>query len=273
MTGPTDAMADFASNDTAVRVPVVKFDGGTRTESTDLVVTEFPLTIYLNGDEVVTLLCTPEKLDCLALGFLESEGLLASRDEVAKLVVDKAKGRVWIESPLERKSAKDMLGRRLVPSGCGRGASFYSITDAASRPKVSSTVTVKADVLMNLMREFQRRSSLYRATGGVHSAALCDGERIVVFCEDIARHNAVDKVFGQCLLSGVIAADRALLTSGRVSSEILLKAAKRGVPFVVSRSAPTSLALRLAGETGVAVVGFVRGSRLAVFANTWRIES
>ncbi len=272
MNGTIDAMAEFSASDAAVKVPVVKFDGRTRTESTDLVVTEFPLTIYLNGDEVVTLLCTPEKLDCLALGFLESEGLLGSRDEMTKLVVDKAKGRVWIESALERKYAREMLGRRLVPSGCGRGTSFYSIADAASQPKVSSTVTAKADVLMNLMREFQRRSSLYRATGGVHSAALCDAKQIVVFCEDIARHNAVDKVFGQCLLDGVVAADLALLTSGRVSSEILLKAAKRGVPFVVSRSAPTSLALRLAGETGVAVVCFVRGSRLAVFANAWRIE-
>jgi len=271
MTEPADIPVDSASDGAAVEVPVVKFSGGMGSESTDLVVTESPLTIYLNGDEVVTLLCTPEKLDCLAVGFLESEGLLTSRDEVTKLVVEEAKGRVWVELSSGRKVAKDMIGRRLIPSGCGRGALFYNIVDAASRPKVSSGVTIKVDAVSRLIREFQQRSYLYRTTGGAHSAAICDGEQIVIFCDDIARHNAVDKVFGQCLLSGVAAADRVLLTSGRISSEILLKAAKRGVPLVVSKSAPTSLSLRLAEEVGVTVVGFVRGSRLSVFANAWRV--
>lgn len=273
MIEPTGTPAESASDGASLEVAVIKFNDGKRTESTDLVVTEFPLTIYLNGDEVVTLLCTPEKLDCLAVGFLESEGLLISRDEVTKLVVEEAKGRVWVELPSGRKVAKDMVGRRLVPSGCGRGALFYNIMDAASRPKVSSEVTIKADAVSRLMREFQQRSYLYRATGGAHSAALCDGERIIIFCEDIARHNAVDKVFGQCLLGGVATAGRVLLTSGRISSEILLKAAKRGVPLVVSKSAPTSLSIRLAEEVGITVVGFVRGSRLSVFANAWRVAT
>ncbi|MCX8126584.1 MAG: formate dehydrogenase accessory sulfurtransferase FdhD, partial [Dehalococcoidia bacterium] len=236
------------------RVTISRIEGQTRTESVDVVVIEFPLTIYLNNREIATLLCTPERLDCLAVGFLESEGLLTGRDEIAKLVVDGAKGRVWIESPSARKDDIDVVGKRLVPSGCGHDALFYNVLDAAGRPTVTSDLTIRADQISELMREFQLRSRLYRATGGVHSAALCSGGQIVIFCEDIARHNAVDKVFGYCLLNGVATADRVLLTTGRISSEILLKAAKRGVPVVVSKAAPTSLSLRLAEEVGVTVV-------------------
>jgi len=268
---PVHASDEPTSDDVSIEVAVIKFLDGKRTESTDLVVTEFPLTIYLNGDEVVTLLCTPEKLDCLALGFLQSEGLLTSYEEVSKLVVETAKGRVWVESSSGRKLTKEMVGRRLVPSGCGRGALFYNIMDAASRPRVSSDVTVSADAISRLMRAFQLRSYLYRTTGGAHSAALSDGGEITIFCDDIARHNAVDKVFGQCLLGSITTANQILLTSGRISSEILLKAAKRGVPLIVSKSAPTSLSIKLAEELGVTIIGFTRGSRLSVFANAWRI--
>lgn len=270
----TDAIPDSTAFDgAATEVSFTRIDGETRKELVDLVVTEFPLTIYLNGEEIVTLLCTPEKLDCLAVGFLASEGLIGSRDEIVKIVVDESKGRAWVEASSGRRLAKDMVGRRLVPSGCGRGALFYNILDAASRPQVNSKITFKVEMLSNLMREFQHRSSLYRTTGGVHSAALCDREHILVFCEDIARHNAVDKVFGQCLLDGIRTADLALFTTGRISSEMLLKAARRGVPLVVSRAAPTSLSLNLASEVGITVVGFARGKRLSIYTNPWRIES
>lgn len=242
-----------------------------RVEVQELVVRESPLTIYLNGEEVVTLLCTPVDLSYLAVGFLESEGLISRAGAIPKVVVDEMKGIAWVESPAARPIARDLLYRRLLPSGCGRGAMFYQPVDSASREKVSSPIKVTPQQILDLAIAFQRRSLLFRATGGVHSAALCDLEKIVIFSEDIARHNAVDRVFGQCLMEGIPADGRVLLTSGRISSEVLLKAAKRQVPLLVSKSAPTTLALRLAEELGVTVVGYARGKRMNVYTHPGRV--
>jgi FdhD protein len=115
-------------------------------------------------------------------------------------------------------------------------------------------------------------SDLFRSTGGAHAAALCEEGRVLVFKEDIGRHNAVDKVFGECLIKGIEADGKILLTSGRISSEILLKAVRRGIAILASRSAPTSLAVQFAEKAGMALVGFVRGRRMNIYSNAYRIE-
>jgi FdhD protein len=124
-----------------------------------------------------------------------------------------------------------------------------------------------------LMHELLRASDLYREAGGVHSAALATPERIVIFRDDIGRHNAVDKIHGECFLNDVPVDDKLLLTTGRVSSEILVKAAKLGVAILVSRSSPTDLALELAGRTGITVIGQVRGGGLTVFSGVQRVTA
>jgi FdhD protein len=123
------------------------------------------------------------------------------------------------------------------------------------------------------VKEFQHRSQIYRTTGGVHSAVLCDTGNIIVFSEDIGRHNAVDKIFGECILNGITTDDRIIITSGRVSSEIVLKIARRNVPIIVSKSAPTDLGVRLADNLGVTLVGFVRGRRMNVYTHAGRITT
>jgi FdhD protein len=126
--------------------------------------------------------------------------------------------------------------------------------------------------VLSLANDFQHHSEVYRATGGVHSAALCDSENILVFNEDIGRHNAVDKVFGECLLQDIPTDERIVVTSGRISSEILLKVAKRNIPILISKAAPTDLAIKLATDLGVTLLGFVRGKRINAYANDWRIK-
>ena len=123
------------------------------------------------------------------------------------------------------------------------------------------------------MKEFQHNSEVFKLTGGVHSAALCDKENILMFSEDIGRHNAIDKILGQCFWEGIPTENRVVLTSGRISSEILSKMAKRGIPIVVSRSAPTDLAIRTAENLGITLIGFVRGKRMNIYANDWRITN
>jgi FdhD protein len=139
--------------------------------------------------------------------------------------------------------------------------------------KVESKVQVTAATIFNLMREFQHRSELYRSTGGVHSAALADNQGITVFAEDIGRHNAIDKIFGQCFDRGLPVQERMILTSGRISSEIVVKVARRKVPVLISKSAPTNAGVKLADELGITLVGFVRGARMNVYTHDGRVTA
>jgi len=238
----------------------------------DVVVREFPLTIVLNDQELVTLLCTPSNLRHLAVGFLSSEGFFETRDQVKSVTIHQGTGVVRVEAEGSEELAKEALFSRLITSGCGRGASFYSATDVTGQ-KVASRMQVSVRDILALARQFQHRSVTYRATGGVHAAALCAADGILVFAEDIGRHNAMDKVFGECLLTDIPTEDRIAFTSGRISSEILLKVARRSIPVLASKSAPTSMGVKLANDLGITLVGFVRGKRANVYANGWRVTA
>jgi FdhD protein len=131
---------------------------------------------------------------------------------------------------------------------------------------------ISVDEVFALVNEFQHGSQLYLATHGVHSTALCDRKSMLVFGEDIGRHNAIDKIFGKCLLEDIPTDDRVVITSGRISSEILHKVAKRGIPIVISISAPTNLGVRIADNLGVTLISSVRGKRMNVCTNDWRIK-
>ena len=130
---------------------------------------------------------------------------------------------------------------------------------------------ISAHEVFALTREFQRSSQVYLATHGVHSSALCDRKSILVFSEDIGRHNAIDKIFGECILKDIPTEERVIITSGRVSSEILHKVVKRSIPILISKSVPTNLGVRLANDLGITLIGFVRGERMNVYTHGWRL--
>src|SRR4030042_460565 len=227
------------------KVPVLRLTETGKSAADDVVVREFALTIVLNNQELVTLLCSPNNLDYLAVGFLSSEGLLKGKDDIKKITVDDRRGVVRVETEAEDKQAGELLFKRIITSGCGRGASFYSAADVGGQGKVESPVRKGALEVLELAKEFQRHSEIYRAHHGVHSAALCDTKSILIFTEDIGRHNAIDKIFGECILKDIPTDDRMIITSGRISSEILLKVAKRNIPLLVSQSAPPDLGGKL----------------------------
>jgi len=260
-------------DDEVEKVPVLKLTDKGATGIEDIVARESSLTVMLNDQDVVTLLCSPVDLKYLAVGFLFSEGLLKSKDDIKGITVDDRRGVVRVETGADDQLANEELFKRFITSGCGKGASFYSAAGAQGRRKVESTTRISVSGLLALAREFQHRSEIYRATGGVHSAALCDAKNVILFNEDIGRHNALDKVFGRCVLDGVPADGRIVITSGRVSSEIVLKVAGRNVPIVASKSAPTDLGVKLADTLGVTVVGFVRGKRMNVYTHAGRISA
>lgn len=252
--------------------PIQRVTKEGKQDSEDVVTIELPLTIIVNNKELTTLLCSPTDLKYLAIGFLASEGLIKDKAEIKKIIVDEKRGVARVEAVENKELAPDVF-KRLITSGCGRGVSFYSAADVQEQSKVKSQTTISNVEVFTLVREFQHRSQVFKTTGGVHSAALCDTKNILVFNEDIGRHNAIDKIFGECMLTDIPTDDRIIITSGRVSSEILLKVAKRNIPILISKSAPTNLGVRLANGLGVTLIGFVRGERMNVYASGWRVTT
>ncbi|MBE9523264.1 MAG: formate dehydrogenase accessory sulfurtransferase FdhD [Proteobacteria bacterium] len=253
------------------KVPILRVIKESQKQVEDTVVTEFHLTIVLNNRELVTLLCSPAKLEFLAIGFLYSEGLINSKDVIKDIVLDPERGVINVTTKEPIKSPEDILSRRIIASSGGKGASSLSAIHPQSR--IDSQIHISPPEVLNLIQEFVHHSELFAATGGVHSAALCDTKAILVFSEDIGRHNAIDKVFGECVVKDIPTHDRLLITSGRVSSEILLKVAKRNIPILISKSAPTNLGVKLANDSGITLIGFVREERMNVYTHTWRLVS
>ena len=255
------------------RVNIYRVDRDSKQAGEDIVVKELPLTIVLNGRELVTLLCLPANLKYLAIGFLLSEGLLRNRNDIKSIIDDEQRGIVRIETITDLNGEEEQVFKRIITPGCGRGAAFYSAADAAGMNEVKSELQVNGAEILELMSNFQHRSETYRSTGGVHSAALCDNKNLNVFSEDIGRHNAIDKIFGQCLWEGIPTTDQIILTSGRISSEIVIKIARNNVPILASKSAPTNTAVKLADLLGITLIGFVRGTRMNVYSQHRRIIS
>ncbi|GAB4257194.1 MAG: formate dehydrogenase accessory sulfurtransferase FdhD [Deferrisomatales bacterium] len=253
----------------AVPWGVRRFRGGTWEAVEDVVVDEVPLTLYVNGREVVTLLTLGEHPLELAVGFLRSEGFFAARDEL--LGWEEEDGAVRVQLARDVTAVERLLDKRTVTTGCGKGTTFYHALDALRCRPVASATRFAPEAVLKWMGELQRRSGLYRRTGGTHNASLADGARTVCFRTDIGRHNAVDMLGGWAFLNAVDLGRTALLTTGRISSEILIKGAKMGAPLIVSRSAPTALALRLARELNVTVVGYVRNGRFNVYTHGERL--
>ena len=196
----------------------------------DEIASELPVRLVLNNEPLVTLLCTPAELEELAVGFLLSEGLLRDKASIKKLEVDEREAAVRIELTGLPADFSSMFEKRTISSGCGKGVTFTNYRMYAdSRIQVEGRI-MSLDAIRKLLAEFRTISKLYLETGGVHSAALSDGESILFFSEDIGRHNAVDKLIGKAFLRSVSVENKILLTSGRVTSEIVTKVRQEPLP-------------------------------------------
>lgn len=247
-------------------------EGSPFTEMEDVVATEYALTIYVNNHEMATVVCTPEHLEELAVGFLASEGLIHSVDEINRVEVSRFRGTVRVETTVPVKINQDFYNKRYITSCCGKGRqSFYFFNDAHTAKRAEDKVSVSPEQVFALMDAMEAQAKLWEHTGGVHTAGLCTPEALVLARSDIGRHNALDKLYGHALREGVSMDGRLITFSGRLSSEVLLKCAKIGVGLVLAKSAPTQLALDIAEELNITAVGFVRGRGFHVYTHPWRI--
>ncbi len=257
------AISESTTNGAVPAILCDQFSDEGWSRTTTHVPDEMELTIYVNRQELVTILCTPTKLNCLVLGFLYSEGIISGMGDVASMRVceEESVADVMLSNPEYK-----LPTLRTLTSGCGGGVAFKTQVH-----RFESDLVVTPTEVLSLMKQFQGQMELYQFCGGVHASALSDTKNLLVVSEDIGRHNTLDKIQGECLLRGLSARDGLLLSTGRISSEMLLKAAKMQVPIVISRTSPTGRAISLARDLGIALVGYARGSRLSVYSHPERL--
>ncbi|MEW6007627.1 MAG: quinolinate synthase NadA [bacterium] len=243
------------------RIRLLKIRGEEEKRLDDLVASEAPITIKANGQRIASLLATPSYLSELACGFLASLGLIENFSDISS--INALDGEVDVKGNI--REGKELL----LTSGCGKG--FISHPERIKR--VNGNFSISPSLILKLISEFQLKSSGFKETGCLHSAAISFKDKILDLKEDIGRHNAIDKVIGGLFLKKEKFSDKAILTSGRITSEIVIKAMNVGIPMIISRSSSTDLAISLADKAGITLVGFARGKRMNVYTHESRVRS
>lgn len=233
---------------------------------------EYPVTLYLNEQELVTIQLSRVDWEDWATGYLFTEGIIDSPSDLKTLLIDDFdfRGKIWAD--LVHGDAGSILKRRRhLTAGCGKGVTFQSISDVKKIKKVAFSRSATLGYLQQKMREFSKLTPLYHQTGGMHGACLIDLEGRMIVREDIGRHNAVDKVIGYAVKNRLQAKDLILMTTGRISYEMLSKAARFGIGIIASRTAATCQAIELAQYLQVEIVGYIRGQMASVYTSCNRI--
>ena len=254
---------------------VFRYSDGQLSEKEDQIVVEQPVTIYINDKEFATIVCSPEYIEDMAIGFLASEGVIPNYQDIKEIRVQEKLGIVHIKTEKMYPFYEKMLNKRYINSCCGMSRQgFVFAHDALTAKRMTGIpVTLTPENCFNLMRQMEQSADIFHQTGGVHNAALCDPEGLLLSRMDIGRHNALDKIYGHCLKNTISVRDKVIVFSGRISSEIVLKVAKIGCSIVLSKSAPTELALTLAEELGITTVGFIRQNSFNLYTHPERIIS
>ncbi len=248
-----------------------KYSNGHLVDTTDSIVTEFPLTIFVNNEEFATMVCTPTHFEEMVVGFLASEGVIRFYNEIESLSIDEDAGYAYVKTKTQVKINHQHFSKRFIGSCCGKSRQFYLLNDIKTSKTSMSKQTLTPSQCISLMKEMQESSIVFQDTGGVHNAALCTPDRMIISRTDIGRHNALDKLYGYSILNQIPVRDKIIVFSGRISSEVLVKASKIGVGIVLSKSAPTDLAIKLAEDLNITAVGFIRGSSFNIYSHPSRI--
>lgn len=232
---------------------------------------EFPITLYLNGHEFATYQLTKADLEDWAVGYLYSEGIINGPSDLKKLTIDEDHGRVLVDLYDEFDAEEFSQKQKYFTAGCGKGVTFFSMTDVKKFPKISTNRTVTLSYMLKKRHEFALNSPLYFETGGMHGACIVDKDGSITVREDIGRHNAVDKVLGYAVREGLDPKSLILLTTGRVSYEMLSKAARFGIGLIGTRTAATKQAVQLANFLQIELVGYIRGKMATVYTSQGRV--
>jgi len=235
---------------------------------------EYSLVLLLGGRPLCRLQCSPTQLEELALGFLLTMGLLP-RDGLPPIQTTEQERETLVDVGIDVSDDDIARFREGLTAGTGCGMGLFSVKGFDPLDcgrKIDMSFRIDAAELAESVRAFQKESGAYRDTGGVHSAGVAAGGRLIAFAEDVGRHNAIDKVIGCCVRAGTPMQDKILLSTGRLSLDVAAKAVRAGAPLLASRSAPTDAAVELARLANLTLAGFVRGDRMNIYTAEWRIQ-
>ena len=243
-------------------VPCLKVDGDLCEKVPHEVVEELPIAVFVNGRHAMTAMMSPVDLEDFVTGYLFTEQIVNGVDDIESIKVEQ--NRI---SVITKNLFKVLGPKKTILSGCGGSTSFI---DPGKLPKIQSTFTISTNAIRASQRSLSD-SDLHKATGGIHLVALLDREKVLKVAEDIGRHNAVDRVIGFGLRHHLDFSQTYVISSGRISSEMVRKCLMANIPVIISRSATTTLAVQIAGETGLTVIAFARGGKMNIYTHPERI--
>ena len=233
---------------------------------------ELPLTIYLDKQEIVTLMTLGHYPEALVIGYLRNQGIINNISQLKSVHVDWSVNAAAVKTNnLDIAKVDNKLKHRVVTSGCGQGTSFGGIMDELKEKKVSG-YKIKQSTIYNLLKQLHDKNEIYRKSGAVHGCALCDNETILDFVEDVGRHNAVDAIAGHMWLNKLDGRKKVFYTTGRLTSEMVIKVAQMEISILLSRSGITEMGLNVAKETNVTLLGRAKGRHFLVYNGKENIE-
>ncbi len=249
------------------RLDGVDQDGASVTAS---VIVERPLTLFLNGQEIVTMMTIGDYPEYLAVGYLLNQNMLAAGDEISGIDFDADIDAVVVRTP-RRTDFEQKLQKKTQTSGCAQGTAFGDVMESFGTIRLSPQATIRTSWLYGLIKKINTTPSLYLHAGAIHGCVLCRQDRPSLFMEDVGRHNAVDKIAGYMFLKGMAGADKILYTTGRLTSEMIIKTVQMQIPVLLSRSGFTAWGVELARQAGLTLIGRARGRRFIALAGEGRI--
>jgi FdhD protein len=239
-------------------------------EAEQRVVTERPLTIFLNGQEIVTAMTIGDHPEWLAVGYLLNQGMLTPQEAITGIDHDEELDVVIVRTATAT-NFEEKLKKKIRTSGCAQGTIFGDLVDSIADIELAKDARIRTSWLYALTRKINTRPSLYLAAGAIHGSVLCQEDRPLIYIEDVGRHNAVDKIAGYMMLHGIAADDKIFYTTGRLTSEMILKCVTMRVPILVSRSGFTAWGVELARQAGLTLIGRARGQRFLALSGAERI--
>ena len=235
------------------------------------VVTERPLTLFLNAQEIVTMMTIGDHPELLALGYLLNQNMLSSGDKILGVEYDEDLGVVVVRTA-HKTNFEDKLKKKVRTSGCAQGTVFGDVFDAFETVSLADEARLKTSWLYRLTKKINTAPSLYLSAGAIHGCVLCEEDRPIAYMEDVGRHNAVDKIAGWMFREGIPANDKIFYTTGRLTSEMVIKTVMMGIPILISRSGFTAWGVELAKQANLTLIGRARGRRFIALAGEQRIE-
>ena len=232
---------------------------------------ERPLTLFLNGREIVTMMTVGDYPDCLAVGYLLNQNMLRPDDPITAIEHDEETETVVVRT--ERQTDfEDKLKKKTLTSGCAQGTVFGDVMEKFDRVVLDPDAVVHTSWLYSLSKQINTTPSLYLEAGAIHGCVLCERDRPLIYMEDVGRHNAIDKIAGYMHLHGIGAAGKLFYTTGRLTSEMVIKTVQMGIPILISRSGFTAWGVALARRAGLTLIGRAKGKRFVALAGAERIR-